>query len=142
MRTPTQSRPASPSATGQPLGRSIVACQPVQPPSTPVAPADSKFYAVDPHSGDELGVMYLAATEEDIDNACWAAWRAFHTMGERPAADRATLLEKIADNVLALGESLVATAGDETGLGPARLVSERDRMVATLRLFAGLVRQG
>ena len=87
MRTPTQSRPV-PAATGQPVGRSIVAGQTVSPPSSPVAPADSKFYAVDPHSGDELGVMYLAATEEDVDNACWASWRAFHLMGEKSAADR------------------------------------------------------
>jgi 2,5-dioxopentanoate dehydrogenase len=125
-----------------PTGRSIVASQTVAPPVSPLAPADAKFYSVDPHSGDQLPTMYLAASPDEVDRAAWAGWSAFHDIAQRPAAERAKLLEAIADGIMDLGEALLAVASDETGLGPARLVSERERTVGTLRMFAALVRQG
>jgi alpha-ketoglutaric semialdehyde dehydrogenase len=139
---PTAAPPTATWPRTQPTGRSIIAGRSAPAPASPVAPADSKFYAVDPHSGDQLPTMYLAAATEDIDQSAWAAWTAFHSMAERPAADRAALLETIADRIMDLGEHLLAAASDETGLGPARLVSERERTVNTLRMFAALVRQG
>ncbi len=144
---PPMPQPAStrtPSAwppTG-PCGRSLVAGATTSSPASPLVPAESKFYSVDPHSGDRLPTMYLAATLDEVDTAAWAAWNAFHAMGERSAADRAALLEAIADSIMDLGEHLLAVASDETGLGPARLVSERERTVGTLRLFAGVVSEG
>jgi alpha-ketoglutaric semialdehyde dehydrogenase len=139
MRTRT---PPQPPTTDGPAGRSIVASSLIDPPASPVVPAETKFYAVDPHSGDELPRMYVSASAQDLDAACWGAWRAFHAMAERPAADRAALLDCIAERILGLGEPLLALASDETGLGPARLVGERDRTALTLRLFADVVRKG
>jgi NADP-dependent aldehyde dehydrogenase len=132
-----------PDATrSQPFGRSIVAAQIANPAQSPLLPQDAKFYAVDPHSGRQLPTLYLAAAPQDVDSACWSAWQAFHAMLEKTASERATLLETIAQRILDLGEDLLGLATDETGLGPARLVSERDRTVAQLRMFAGLVRKG
>lgn len=133
---------ATPRAEHRPVGRSIVASRTVDAPPSPVLPAESKFYAVDPHSGNELPTVYLAASAKEIEDAGWKAWNAFHADAEKPPETRARLLESIASGIMALGDDLIAIAGDETGLGPARLVSERERTVNTLRLFAGVVRAG
>lgn len=127
---------------GEPTGRSIVAGRITEGPPGPVFPAESKFYAVDPHSGNDLPTLYLAASDRDIDDAAWAAWNAFHANAERTPEQRAVLLERIAAAIMDLGDPLLAVAADETGLGPARLVSERERTVNTLRMFANVVRTG
>lgn len=134
--------PAAPRAVAQPTGRSIIAGKRSEPGSSPLLPHDAKFYTIDPHSGAQLPTLYVAASNEEVDAACWKAWQAFHWMQERPSSERAVLLEAIADRILDLGEGLLAMATDETGLGPARLVSERERTVAQLRMFAQLVRRG
>lgn len=126
----------------KPHGRSIIAGRIAEASATPLMPADAKFYAIDPHNGSEIPILYLAASPEEVDAAAWAAWQAFHVMQERPAAERAALLEAIAQKIMDLGQDLLAIASDETGLGPARLVSERERTVSTLRMFADMVRAG
>jgi NADP-dependent aldehyde dehydrogenase len=63
-------------------------------------------------------------------------------MMERSPADRAGLLESIAEHVLALGDPLIEVAMAETGLQPQRLIPERERVVVTLRHFARIVREG
>lgn len=138
----TQIPAQSAQAAHQPRGRSIVAGQVAEATPSPLMPADAKFYATDPQSGRALPTLYLAASPEQVDTAAWRAWQAFHSMQERAAADRAALLDAIADEIMALGQDLLATASDETGLGPARLVSERERTVATLKMFAAMVRKG
>jgi NADP-dependent aldehyde dehydrogenase len=126
----------------KPTGRSIIACKEVEATQSPLIPQDLKFYAVEPHSGKELPTLFLSATHKEVDEAGWKAWQAFHTMQDRSAADRAALLELIATKIAEMGDDLLALATDETGLGPARLVSERDRTVNTLRMFATVVREG
>lgn len=145
------SKPTSPSAQtaglpSAPTGRSIVACAPLDGPGAggtgPIMPADAKFYAIDPGTGQEMPTLYLCASPDHVEKAGWAAWNAFYAMKGRSHLDRAALLERIAGHILDLGDPLLAIAADETGLGPARLVSERDRTVFTLRMFAELVREG
>ncbi len=119
-------------------GRSIVAGEAV---TNPPRPGDL-FRAIDPTSGRELSPAFGAAGDLDIDNACWQAWQAFQAMQEVTGAQRAALLDAIAMAIVDLGDDLLGVASDETGLGPARLVSERERTVGTLRLFASLVRKG
>ncbi|MFM9994840.1 MAG: aldehyde dehydrogenase (NADP(+)) [Phycisphaerales bacterium] len=121
-------------------GRSLVAGAPTPEPRT-VEPG-SVYRGIDPASGRELATPFVPATNEDVDKACWQAWQAFHAMGDRSNAERAALLDGIADQIVALGDALIGAATDETGLGPARLVSERDRTVHTLRMFAEVVRDG
>lgn len=137
MTTASSTRPVA-----QPAGRSIIAGKASAGSAGPVQAPESKFYAIDPQSGRELPTLYLAAAQEEVDKAAWSAWQAFHAMSLRPRAERAGLLEAIAERILALGEDLIGMATDETGLGPARLVSERDRTVNTLRMFAELVSRG
>lgn len=136
MRTATPAAAPKPAA---PLGRSIVAGAPVE---VSNSGSDLHFHAFDPVKGAPLPVRYTAATAEQVNAAAVQAWEAFHAMLARSAADRAKLLEAIADRILGIGDELIGVASDETGLGPVRLVSERERTVNTLRLFADLIRAG
>jgi alpha-ketoglutaric semialdehyde dehydrogenase len=121
------------------IGRSLVAGEP--------APTDASngavvFRAVDPTRGEELPTEFVSASAADVDRACWQAWQAFYAMNDRTGRDRAELLDQIARFITDRTELILATATDETGLGPARVVSECERTVATLRLFASIARDG
>ena len=77
-----------------------------------------------------------------IDNAVAAAEAAFETYSELPPANIARFLERIADEIVALGDGLITTAAAETALTADRLNGERTRTVNQLRLFAEVVRKG
>lgn len=100
------------------------------------------FVASIPPGGDAIPVAFHPASGEEIDRAAQAAWRAFHASGARSREDSAALLDRIATNIEALGDDLVAWACAETGLHAARIRAERDRTTYTLRLFAQTVRDG
>lgn len=83
----------------------------------------------------------IAATPAQVDAACRAAAAAFPAL--RDARDsRAAVLDGAADGLAALGDRLLDIAARETGLAIPRLAAERDRTVRTLRVFAGIVREG
>src|SRR6185295_1632722 len=123
------------------LGRSLIAGAPGGPQKASEA-ADPSFRAVAPTTGQELAPPMYAATTAEVTAACSAAWEAFYSLAERPARERASLLDTAAANISALGDSLIDLASEETGLTPPRLVSERDRTVNTLRMFAETIREG
>ena len=77
-----------------------------------------------------------------IDKAVAAAEEAFETYADLPPATVATFLERIAEEIAALGDALIATASAETALGADRLNGERARTVNQLRLFAEVARRG
>lgn len=129
--TTTNTQPAH-----KPAGRSYVSGSPVQGDPT------GSFHAINPTLGQPTGIVYSAATPQALDRACTQAWAAFYAIQERTAEDRALLLEAIAEQILSLGDSLIETAIAETGLQPQRLIPERERVVASLRLLAKTVREG
>src|SRR6476660_8569575 len=77
-----------------------------------------------------------------IDKAVAAAESAFETYSELAPQKTAAYLERIAEQILALGDSLIATASEETALTADRLNGERTRTVNQLRLFAEVARKG
>nr|WP_298283100.1 aldehyde dehydrogenase (NADP(+)) [Acidocella sp.] len=77
-----------------------------------------------------------------ITAVCAAAEAAFDLYRTQPLAARAAYLERIADEIMALGDDLIVTAMAETHLPRARLEGERGRTCGQLRLFAGVVRAG
>jgi alpha-ketoglutaric semialdehyde dehydrogenase len=77
-----------------------------------------------------------------IDNAVAAAESAFETYSEVSPQQIAAFLNQIAEQTLALGDSLIATASEETGLTVDRLNGERTRTTNQLRLFAEVARKG
>jgi hypothetical protein len=60
------------------------------------------------------------------------------TTGEQ----RAAFLERVGEEIMTLGDELIARSHAETGLPEARLIGERARTVAQLRLFAQVAREG
>ncbi|WP_143137891.1 aldehyde dehydrogenase family protein, partial [Burkholderia ubonensis] len=98
--------------------------------------------AFDPARGVELEPEYGAGDAADVDRACTLAAAAFDPFRAMPLDVRARFLETIADNLVALGDVLIARAHQESALPVARLEGERARTVGQLRLFAALVRDG
>ena len=70
------------------------------------------------------------------------AQAAFATFRDITGAQRAAFLERIADEIAALGDELINRAHLETGLPPARLTGERARTMNQLKLFAQVAREG
>jgi alpha-ketoglutaric semialdehyde dehydrogenase len=83
------------------------------------------------------------ATEGHIDRAFQAAEKAFHEFRQVATERRAVFLERIGEELEALGMDLLTTANAETGLPIAeRLAGERARTINQLRMFAALIREG
>ena len=116
-------------------GKSLIA-------GTPGPSGGKTFRAVNPATNERLEPDFHEASAGDADRALNAAVTAFADYRARPAADRARLLEAIADEIEALGDALLQRASAETGLPLARITNERGRTCAQLRLFAQLVRDG
>ena len=98
--------------------------------------------AVDPATGETLGPAFGGATPQQLEQACALAAQAFDVYRETSLEQRAAFLEKIAANILDLGDALIERCVSESGLPRARIEGERGRTVGQLRLFAAVVRQG
>ena len=97
---------------------------------------------VNPETGETLEPAYGGATREQLDEACRLAAEAFDPYRSADPETRAALLEAIAQNILVLGEELIARTIAESGLPRPRIEGERGRTVGQLRLFAQVVREG
>jgi NADP-dependent aldehyde dehydrogenase len=96
----------------------------------------------DPRTGAPVGDAVPASSAADVDRAAKAAAAAFPDWSARPAADRATVIDALADALDAVTDELVATADAETALGETRLRGEVGRTTGQLRMFADVVRRG
>ncbi|MDQ3623447.1 MAG: aldehyde dehydrogenase (NADP(+)) [Verrucomicrobiota bacterium] len=100
------------------------------------------FKPVSPLDNKPLEPEFHECALEEVDRALLHAEEAFPICrGIAPEA-RATFLETIAEEILALGDELPQRAHRETGLPLDRLAGERARTVNQLRLFAEVVREG
>jgi NADP-dependent aldehyde dehydrogenase len=106
------------------------------------AKGSATFQAVNPATGDALQPTYVEATSDEVDQAFQKAEQAFTSYRRKSGAERAELLEAIADQIEALGEQLIQRCSRETGLAEGRLTGERARTVGQLRLFAEVARDG
>ncbi len=77
-----------------------------------------------------------------MDAALRLAGEAFQAYRQTTGEARAAFLERIGDEIMAIGDALIARAHVETGLPEARLTGERARTVNQLRLFAQVAREG
>ena len=100
------------------------------------------FRAISPLDSTQLEPAFHAADLKAVDTAMQLAEAAFASYRQTPGAQRATLLERIADEIMALGDDLIQRAHRETGLPEARLIGERGRTVGQLKQFAQVVREG
>src|SRR5262245_32318389 len=100
------------------------------------------FQAFAPASGKSIEPHFEGATADQVNQALEAAESAFHEYRRLSPERRANFLEKIADEILALGDALIERAHSESGLLKDRLTGERGRTVNQLRMFADLIREG
>jgi len=103
---------------------------------------DQSFKAFSPVSGQEIEPGFSMATPEDVEAAAAAADAAFLPYSGLSADKRAEFLEAIAEEIEALGDTLIERAMAESGLPQARLTGERGRTANQLRLFAREIRLG
>jgi 2,5-dioxopentanoate dehydrogenase len=101
-------------------GQNIIAGQ-------PQAGAGKTFSGLNPATNETLEPAYQEATTEQINAAVEAAATAFDAYRSKSADERAAFLERIADEILAIGDDLLKRAHDgavETvrGIGARRFV--------------------
>lgn len=97
---------------------------------------------LNPATGENLPPTYHAASAAEVDEAAKLAHIAFAAYSQTAGSEKAGFLRRIAGNIEALGDMLVARAALETGLPEGRIHSETGRTCNQLRLFADLVEEG
>lgn len=105
-------------------------------------PGARTFHAISPLDSTRLEPEFHECSTDDVHRALVLADEAFQISRRKSGAERAALLEKIADEIMAIGDELLQRAHIETGLPLDRLTGERGRTCAQLRLFAEVVREG
>lgn len=100
------------------------------------------FTAFDPTIGEAVEPTFHSAAIEELERAASLADDARLTFGNLTQRERAKFLRKIADNIEALGDTLIERASLETSLPNARFVGERARTCGQLRAFADLLDEG
>ena len=84
-----------------------------------------QFSAFNPSTNKPLDAVFFEATKREINRAAALAEKAFHVYRQKSDVQRAVFLETIADEILALGDTLIHTAQSETALPEARLQGEQ-----------------
>ncbi|WP_332877866.1 aldehyde dehydrogenase (NADP(+)) [Massilia sp. S19_KUP03_FR1] len=100
------------------------------------------FQAWNPALGASIEGDFHTVDNEQIARACSLAQTAFDPFRATSNEERATFLETIAAQIVAIGDELIERAMAESGLPRARLEGERGRTVGQLKLFADLLREG
>src|SRR5436305_1923996 len=100
------------------------------------------FTAFDPATGQAIDPKFYSASTEELNRATFLADQARIPFGNVPGRERAHFLRKIADNIEALGTTLIERATLETSLPNARFEGERSRTCGQLRMFADLLDEG
>jgi alpha-ketoglutaric semialdehyde dehydrogenase len=97
---------------------------------------------VNPATGEQLEPAYGLGDESDVERAVTLAWEAFPTYRATSLAARSAFLSTVADNIDALGDTLVERVVAETGIPEPRVRGELARTTGQLRLFATVVTDG
>ncbi|HEX7706954.1 MAG TPA: aldehyde dehydrogenase (NADP(+)) [Thermoanaerobaculia bacterium] len=104
--------------------------------------AITTFHGVNAATGEPLEPPFHAATSSDVDAAAALAIDAFAVYGRLSGREKGGFLRRIAENLEAMRDVLVARASLETALPAARMHSELGRTCGQLVLFAQLVEEG
>lgn len=104
--------------------------------------AGQTFTSYNPSTGEELAPGFRVSSAEDVAAAAELAEAAFDAYRHLDLGRRAGFLRAIAEEITAIGDTLISRAMAETGLPEARLRSERARTTGQLELFARVVERG
>lgn len=100
------------------------------------------FTAFNPSTGNPVDPPFHSATMEELEKAAHLADDARLKYAAVSPSERAKFLLTIADNIEALGDTLIERASLETALPNQRFVGERARTCGQLRMFADLLDEG
>jgi alpha-ketoglutaric semialdehyde dehydrogenase len=100
------------------------------------------FRTFNPIVNKENEVVFTEASTEEINKAVNLASEAFEEFRNYSGLRKSEFLNAIADEIEALGESLIQTYCSESGLPSGRALGERGRTVFQLRSFAHLLKEG
>jgi len=100
------------------------------------------FRAFNPKTGEAVEPEFHSTTEDELNRAASLADAARIPYGNLPGKARAIFLRAIADNIEALGDTLIDRASLETALPNQRFLGERARTCGQLRMFADLLDEG
>lgn len=106
------------------------------------AKGKTTYKTINPEQNSENETVFYEATEEEIAQAVKLAEEAFKTYGTIADTKKADFLDAIAEEIEALGEDLLATYIQESGLPAGRANGERGRTTGQLRAFATMLREG
>jgi len=98
------------------------------------------YQTLNPKLNVPNATSFTEATSEEIDLAVALAYQAFDTYQHISGEKRAAFLHAIADEIEALGDTLVTTYMSETGLPEGRAKGERGRTLGQLRMFGDLIK--
>ena len=106
------------------------------------AAGDTTFFAINPISGEALPANFHEATPAEASRALEIAEEAFCAYRLCPPTAIAKFLDAAASALEDAGDRLIERAHAETALPQTRLISERSRTTAQLRMFSALIREG
>jgi len=106
------------------------------------AASKEMLFGLNPATGEQLKPGYHFASTDEVDQAAQLAANAFASYSQTSGQQRARFLRQIAENIEALGDTLISRATTETGLPEGRIRSETGRTCSQLRLFADVVAEG
>lgn len=85
---------------------------------------------------------YTEASTEEINEAVFLAADAYLVYNQKSGHEKASFLNAIADEILALDTVLIETYCSESGLPEGRAKGERGRTIGQLKAFAALLEEG
>ncbi|MFD0761337.1 aldehyde dehydrogenase (NADP(+)) [Lutibacter aestuarii] len=100
------------------------------------------FKTFNPQINAENEIVFTEASNIEIEKAINLATEAFKTFKTISGEKKSLFLNEIANEIEALGDELITTYCNETGLPEGRAMGERGRTVFQLRSFANLVKEG
>lgn len=108
--------------------------------NTVSAKGTKTYQTLNPKENTPNTTSFVEATPEEIELAVALGSKAFDTYQNTSGAKRAAFLHTIADEIEALGDTLVQTYMSETGLPEGRAKGERGRTLGQLRMFGDLIK--
>lgn len=108
-----------------------------------LAGSGSKTYKTfNPQLNIENKHEFFEASTEEINEAVFLASDAYITYNQKSGKEKAAFLNAIADEILALDDTLIQMYCSESGLPEGRAKGERGRTIGQLRAFATLIEEG
>ena len=100
------------------------------------------FKTFNPILNQETPYTFTEASKAEVDQAVTLATEAFKTYRNTSGKQKAAFLRAIADRIMDLGDTLIQTYCEESGLPEGRAIGERGRTIGQLQKFADFVEEG